>query len=86
MFILYNVILRESQQQWFGKRGLSIFGIMQTILDQTSGSKKTIYYIFISEDSTQDTTFVNSCLVNLLTKVAPQSSPFHTLIIESDFP
>ena len=63
---------RESQQEWFSKRGSSCLGIEIHLYDKSAeNKKKVIYHFFFSDDTTQDAKAVLCAKHFLYTVVLP---------------
>ena len=62
---------RESQQEWFSKRGSSLLGF-EVHLKYQDGSTKVYYHFYHSDDTLQDSEAVLCAKHYLYTKVLPQ--------------
>lgn len=61
---------RESQAEWFSKRGSSLLGF-EVHLKGEDGKKKVLYHFFLSDDTTQDTEQVLCAKHFLYSEVLP---------------
>ncbi len=71
----------ETMSEWFGKRGTTCFGEMTiTNVEQSEDTVEFHFYLFFSDDITQDTNWVHSAKAWLYKNFIP------TLFPESDKP
>lgn len=80
--------LKETKQQFFGKRGTACLGFMlMSNVEQKEGVVDVHFYLFFSDDTTQDTNFVLAAKHHVYNNIVPSLFPKGTKVkvkFESD--
>lgn len=74
---------RESQTEWFGKRGIS-WHITECTLRDHAGTLQSVTYVHIVENCTQDNTAVTAIMLHVLSNLKAQFPHLHTAFYRSD--
>ena len=64
-----NFMLRETMAEWFAKHGFNVFGLVE-VRHMADGVKQVRYYLYISNDASNDTRYVLCCVHNRIKNLA----------------